>query len=145
MPGVVGGRDIDGLRPTSVGMLEEREGVLVWPLELRLQRSLITTTSGFDWMFCGRSVRLPIFLDNIRGEFSFWLGEPVLYIEARFRSMMPPATGILVGEGVLGDELNFEPLRSIDIGELPRVAAAIKLFRSDRELRLFFLSDLVIS
>ena len=51
-PGVVGGRDIDGPRLISVGMLEEREGVLVWPLwESSVQRSLITTTSEVDWMF----------------------------------------------------------------------------------------------
>lgn len=87
-----------------------------------------------------------MFLDNMRGEFSFWFGDPVLYIDPRFRSMMlPPATGILVGEGVLGDELNFDALRSIDTGELARVAAAIKLFKSESELRLFFFRVLTIS
>lgn len=58
---------------------------------------------------------------------------------------MLPATGILVGEGVRGEELNFEAFRSVDIGELPRVAAAIKLFRSERELRRFFFNDLTAS
>jgi hypothetical protein len=61
--------------------------------------------------------------------------------------MIPPATGIFVGDGVLGDELNLSPSPlppwEGDRGELaPRAAAAIKLFRSDNELRRFFLSDL---
>lgn len=60
--------------------------------------------------------------------------------------MMPPATGILVGDGVRGDELNLNPDRPRpgegDEGELPRrVACAISAFKSDNELRRFFLRD----
>ena len=62
--------------------------------------------------------------------------------------MIPPATGIFEGDGVLGDELNLRTSPLVpgegDRGEPPpSVAAAIKLFRSDKELRRFFLSDLV--
>jgi hypothetical protein len=93
-------------------------------------------------------VRLPIFLDaeEFNGEFSFWFGEPVLYV-GLFRSMMPPATGIFVGDGVRGDGLNFSPrLGDGDEGELPlRVTCAIKDFKSERELRRFFLSDFTAS
>lgn len=50
-------------------------------------------------------------------------------------------TGILVGDGVRGEVLNLRPL-GVVIGELfPRVAAAIKDLRSDKELRRLFLRD----
>src|SRR6187402_1891590 len=88
-----------------------------------------------------------MFLEDANGEFSFWIGEPVRYIEARFLSMIPPATGILVGDGVRGEELSFNVFRpSGDIGELPpTVTAAIKLLRSERELLLFFFKDLALA
>jgi hypothetical protein len=62
--------------------------------------------------------------------------------------MIPPATGIFVGDGVLGDELNLSPSPlppgEGDRGELAlSVVAAIKLLRSDKELRRFFLSNFV--
>jgi hypothetical protein len=61
--------------------------------------------------------------------------------------MIPPATGIFVGDGVRGEELNLSPRSGEgDEGELPlRVACAIKDFRSERELRRFFFNDLVVS
>lgn len=93
-------------------------------------------------------MRLPIFLDaeESNGKFSFWFGEPVLYV-GLFLSMIPPAIGIFVGDGVRGDELNFSPrIGKGDEGELPlRVACAIKDFKSERELRRFFLSDFTAS
>ena len=87
--------------------------------------------------------------EELKGEFSFWFGELALNV-GLFLSMIPPATGIFVGEGVRGDVLNFSPLSPRfgegDDGVLPRsVACAIKDFRSESELRRFFLSDLVSS
>lgn len=86
-------------------------------------------------------MRLPIFLDvdPFNGVFSFCVGEPVLYMADRVRSMIPPATGILVGDGVFGDEFNLKPLRpSGDSGEFASVAAAMRDFKSERELLRFF-------
>ena len=55
------------------------------------------------------------------------------------------ATGILVGDGVRGEVLSLSPLGG-DTGELfPRVAAAIKDLRSDKELLRFFLRDFTVS
>jgi hypothetical protein len=102
-------------------------------------------------MLFGRSVRLPTFLEaeEFMGEFSFWPGEPVRYNAGRFLSITPPATGIFVGEGVRGEVLNFSPSPRVgegDEGELPlKAACAIRDFRSESELRRFFLSDLVTS
>ena len=56
-------------------------------------------------------------------------------------SMILPATGILVGDGVLGELVNGARLGG-DIGPIgeppPRVADAINAFRSDKELRRLF-------
>jgi hypothetical protein len=55
----------------------------------------------------------------------------------------PPAIGIFVGDGVLGEEINF-PLvfkGDMDNGEFSRVALAIKLFKSLNELLRFFFAD----
>jgi hypothetical protein len=97
----------------------------------------------------GLSVKLPTSLEEeeFSGKFSFWFGEPVLYTAGLFLSMIPPATGIFVGDGVRGEELNLSPRSGEgDEGELPlRVACAIKDFRSERELRRFFFNDLVVS
>lgn len=78
--------------------------------------------------------------------FSFKLSDPILNISKRPLSMMPPATGSLLGDGVRGEELNLL-VRSgdDDSGELPRLAAAINAFRSDRELRRLCFRDLVFS
>lgn len=60
--------------------------------------------------------------------------------------ILPPvAVGIFVGDGVLGEELNIPLLfeGDIDNGELPRVAFAIKLFKSLNELLRFFFADFV--
>jgi hypothetical protein len=60
--------------------------------------------------------------------------------------MMPPATGSLLGDGVRGEELNLFLSGEEDNGELsPRVAAAIKVFKSERELRRFFFRVFVVS
>lgn len=70
----------------------------------------------------------------------------MLYNAGRFLSIIPPATGIFVGDGVRGDVLSFSPRSGEGDGELPlRVACAIKDFKSERELRLFFLSDWAVS
>ena len=72
--------------------------------------------------------------------FSFCLGDPLRYIDDR--PLSPLTTGILVGDGVRGDVLNFNPLVRFgegDIGELsPKVACAIRVFKSDSELRRLF-------
>jgi hypothetical protein len=84
---------------------------------------------------------LPIFREaDPIGVFSFWFGEPVLNIAERLLSIMPPATGSLLGDGVRGEELNLLFLSGDgDSGGVPpKVAAAIKVFKSDRELRRFF-------
>lgn len=129
------------MRPRRVGMLDDIDNALEWPFAPPDQRSLITTTSE-DIMFWGRSVRLPMFLDAdpFKGVFSFCEGEPVLYMADLVRSMIPPATGILVGDGVLGDELILKPLRPSGVvsGELVKVACAMRDFKSDRELLRFF-------
>lgn len=136
-------RVIEGVRPRRVGMLDVIERALEWPFDgLVDQRSLIVGTSE-DMMFWGRSVRLPMFLDGVpfKGVFSFWLGEPVLYMADLVRSMIPPATGILVGDGVRGEELILKVLllSGVEIsGELVSVAEAMRDFRSDNELRRFF-------
>lgn len=75
LEGLVVGRVVEGVRvwlwgePRRVGMLEVRETVLECPLPD--QRSFTTTPSVGDMMFWGRSVRLPAFLDVLRGVFSF--------------------------------------------------------------------------
>lgn len=84
----------------------------------------------------------------------FASGDPVRK-RLRLRSMMLPPleTGIFVGEGVTGvrGELNLWRVLDLLFGDTesgetpPRVAAAIKLFRSDREDRRFFFNDLVVS
>lgn len=104
-------------------------------------------------------MRLPTFRGggdiNDKGLFSlsFPSGDPVRY-RLRLRSMIPPLeTGILVGEGVSGvrGELNLWSdfvLQSGDgdKGELPpNVAAAISILRSDKDDRLFFFNDLLVS
>jgi len=45
--------------------------------------------------------------DEFRLVFSFRSGEPLLYMTDRFLFMIPPGTGILVGEEALGEELDL--------------------------------------
>lgn len=56
--------------------------------------------------------------------------------------MIPPLPGILVGEGVRGEELNFCSFPFFGSGDdsrlPPNVAAAMRLFKSDSELLRFF-------
>lgn len=73
LPGLLVGRDAEGPRPRRVGMLDESDAVFWWLFAPPDQRSLTTIVSGVDMMFCGRSVRLPIFLgaEEFNGKFSF--------------------------------------------------------------------------
>ena len=126
-------------------MFDDMEVALACPFPDH--RSFTTITSEGDMIFWGLSVRLPMFLEvGPIGVFSLWFGEPVLNIAERLLSMIPPATGSLLGDGVRGDELNLLFRSGDDNGELPpKVAAAIKVFRSDRELRRFFLRVFAVS
>lgn len=84
------------------------------------------------------------------GAISIEAGEPFRFTCVRLRSIVPPDTGILVGEGVRGDVLNLRPFDfrfgNGDSGGVPlKVAAAIKLLRSERELRRLFFNDLAFT
>ena len=129
----------------NVGIFEVSELVLACPL-FPAHKFLTTTVSAVDMIFCGRSVKLPIFRDPWpEATFSLWVGEPDRYI-GRFPAT-PPATGSLLGDGVRGElDLSSCPCcgNTGPNGELARVADAIKAFRSDNELRRFFLADLAV-
>jgi hypothetical protein len=94
--------------PFNTGILDGIEFVLECDFVDQSSRTTTVSGVGVDMMFCGRSVKLPIFRGVWPiGAFSFWFGEPVRYISDRFLFIIPPAIGSLLGDGVLGAVLKF--------------------------------------